>query len=152
MKIHLVFFGKLLPGFLPEEKKFSERLKPWVKIKVTELKESRQKNPEEKLKEEFLDFKKRIGFLSRVYILAEEGKCQSTSNFSSWIFKEFESSPELVFVIGSAYGIHSDFKAEAQGLISLSPMTLTHDYSRIVLWEQIYRSFCIANKHPYHHV
>jgi len=58
---------------------------------------------------------------------------------------------ELVMVIGGALGLAPDIIKMADERLSLSPMTFTHDMSRLILAEQIYRACTIRAGEPYHH-
>ena len=58
-------------------------------------------------------------------------------------------SGEIHFCIGGADGFSDAFRAEAGLLLSLSKMTLPHELARVVLTEQIYRTFTILRNHPY---
>jgi len=55
------------------------------------------------------------------------------------------------FVLGGAYGVSDDVKAAAKKKIALSAMTFTHEMSRLILLEQLYRAFTILQKKGYHH-
>ena len=57
----------------------------------------------------------------------------------------------LVFVIGGPYGFSETVYAKAQGKISLSKMTFSHQMVRLFVVEQIYRAFTILRNEPYHH-
>ena len=82
--------------------------------------------------------------------MSEEGKLFSSREFS----KKLEDD-ELVggsaFVIGSAYGLSDKVRARADVLMSMSPMTFTHEFARAILLEQIYRAKTITAKTGYHH-
>jgi 23S rRNA (pseudouridine1915-N3)-methyltransferase len=56
---------------------------------------------------------------------------------------------DLVFLIGGADGLPDAWRARANMLLSLSPMTFPHELARAMLAEQIYRSFAILRGHPY---
>jgi 23S rRNA (pseudouridine1915-N3)-methyltransferase len=55
-------------------------------------------------------------------------------------------------LIGSAYGISAEIKKQANLLLSLSPLTFTHDHARVILTEQLYRCLMVIAGHPFHHV
>ena len=57
----------------------------------------------------------------------------------------------IVFLIGSAYGIDENLKKTADLLLSLSPLTFTHDHARVLFAEQLYRVQMVMQNHPYHH-
>jgi 23S rRNA (pseudouridine1915-N3)-methyltransferase len=61
------------------------------------------------------------------------------------------SKKTVVLVIGGAYGFSDDVRQRANGLISLSSMTFSHQIVRVILLEQVYRAFTILNNEPYHH-
>ena len=58
--------------------------------------------------------------------------------------------PHLTFLIGGTYGLHHDCLQTADQQWSLSPLTFSHTLARVILAEQLFRSWCIANHHPYH--
>jgi len=58
---------------------------------------------------------------------------------------------QLVFVIGGPYGFSQEVYNKAQGKISLSKMTFSHQMVRLFFIEQLYRSFTILQNEPYHH-
>ena len=57
----------------------------------------------------------------------------------------------IAFLIGSAYGIDENLKKTADLLLSLSPLTFTHDHARVIMAEQLYRVQMVMQNHPYHH-
>jgi len=110
---------------------------------------------------------------TKIKWLAEESerllKHFSTDNYSIICdekgkqFHSIEMANELInksnhgfskfdFFIGGPYGLSSEFKKQANLLFSFSAMTMTHQMFRLVLIEQIYRSFTIINREKYHHI
>ncbi|MBC7387253.1 MAG: 23S rRNA (pseudouridine(1915)-N(3))-methyltransferase RlmH, partial [Cryobacterium sp.] len=61
------------------------------------------------------------------------------------------SIPEVAFCVGSSLGFSEALRGKARGLFSLGPQTLSHEIARLVLAEQLYRSFSVLRGHPYHH-
>jgi 23S rRNA (pseudouridine1915-N3)-methyltransferase len=57
----------------------------------------------------------------------------------------------LVFVIGGPYGFSDEVYQKAQGKISLSLLTFSHQMVRLFFIEQLYRGFTILRNEPYHH-
>ena len=57
---------------------------------------------------------------------------------------------DIAFVIGGADGLSAAFKRDADFVWSLSPLTLPHSLTRVVLAEQLYRAHSILKNHPYH--
>lgn len=64
---------------------------------------------------------------------------------------ETSGHSRLCFVIGGAYGLSQEVLNQAHRRISLSPLTFTHDMSRLILMEQLYRAYSIIKGAPYHH-
>ncbi|RPG85541.1 MAG: 23S rRNA (pseudouridine(1915)-N(3))-methyltransferase RlmH [Coraliomargarita sp. TMED73] len=81
--------------------------------------------------------------------LAEEGRLQTSRKFAEVLLAE-QGKP-MCFIIGGAFGLSSEVKARADGLLSLSSMTLTHEFARLLLMEQLYRAAAINSGSKYHH-
>lgn len=85
-------------------------------------------------------------------LLDENGKQYDSIGFSSYLQKHMNSGiKQLVFVIGGPYGFSEEVYAKAQGKISLSKMTFSHQMIRLFVVEQLYRGFTILKNEPYHH-
>jgi 23S rRNA (pseudouridine1915-N3)-methyltransferase len=84
---------------------------------------------------------------SWVICLDETGIHQTSIEFSQVINKH--RSKNIDFVIGGAYGLDKSIKDKANMLLSLSNMTLPHKLAKLILIEQIYRSYTILQNHPY---
>ncbi len=87
-----------------------------------------------------------------VILLDEGGKEFTSVGFSQWLQQRMNTvNRRLVFVIGGPYGFSSEVYALAQGKISLSQMTFSHQMVRVIFAEQFYRALSILNNLPYHH-
>ncbi|AMA49180.1 MULTISPECIES: 23S rRNA (pseudouridine(1915)-N(3))-methyltransferase RlmH [Flavobacterium] len=85
-------------------------------------------------------------------LLDENGKSFSSIGFSEELQKKMNSGIKtLVFVIGGPYGFSDSVYKKANGKISLSAMTFSHQMVRLFFIEQIYRGFTILRNEPYHH-
>ena len=85
-------------------------------------------------------------------LLDENGKQFDSMGFSSYLQKHMNSGiKRLVFVIGGPYGFSEDVYKKANGKISLSKMTFSHQMIRLFFIEQLYRGFTILKNEPYHH-
>ena len=85
--------------------------------------------------------------------LDEGGKEFTSVGFSQWLQQRMNTvSRRLVFVIGGPYGFSPEVYALAQGKISLSQMTFSHQMVRVIFAEQFYRALSILNNLPYHHI
>ncbi len=88
----------------------------------------------------------------RVVLLDERGDELRSVEFALWIQKQMNSGVKrLVLIIGGPYGFSEAVYARADGRLSLSRMTFSHQIVRAIFAEQIYRAFTILNNEPYHH-
>lgn len=87
-----------------------------------------------------------------VMLLDEHGTEYTSMQFSEVIRTRISrSSRDIVFVIGGAYGFSQDVYSRADGKMSLSRMTFSHQMVRTIFAEQLYRAFTIIRGEPYHH-
>ncbi|WP_353778002.1 23S rRNA (pseudouridine(1915)-N(3))-methyltransferase RlmH [Winogradskyella sp. 3972H.M.0a.05] len=85
-------------------------------------------------------------------LLDENGKQMDSVAFSNYLQKYMNSGiKRLVFVIGGPYGFSEAVYQKAQGKLSLSKMTFSHQMVRLFFIEQLYRGFTILRNEPYHH-
>ena len=125
--------------------KFDLDIIPDIK-KVKNLSESQQKEKEGEL------ILAKITSTDQLILLDENGKKFSSIGFSEDLQKKMNSGVKtLVFVIGGPYGFSETVYAKAQGKISLSLMTFSHQMVRLFFIEQLYRGFTILRNEPYHH-
>ena len=61
-----------------------------------------------------------------------------------------EDKTTINFFIGGAYGFDREFLTKCDKTVSLSQLTMAHKIANLVLCEQVFRSLCILNNHPYH--
>ncbi|MFD2824083.1 23S rRNA (pseudouridine(1915)-N(3))-methyltransferase RlmH [Lacinutrix iliipiscaria] len=125
--------------------KFEFEIIPDLK-KVKNLSEDQQKQKEGELI---------IGKLNptdALILLDENGKQLNSVDFSNYLQKHMNSGlKQLVFVIGGPYGFSQEVYKKAQGKLSLSKMTFSHQMVRLFVIEQLYRGFTILKNEPYHH-
>ncbi|WP_177765933.1 23S rRNA (pseudouridine(1915)-N(3))-methyltransferase RlmH [Flavobacterium sp. I3-2] len=113
---------------------------------VKNLSEKQQKEKEGEL------ILSKIGSSDHMILLDENGKTFSSVGFSEELQKKMNAGIKtLVFVIGGPYGFSDEVYKKANGKISLSAMTFSHQMVRLFVIEQIYRSFTILKNEPYHH-
>jgi 23S rRNA (pseudouridine1915-N3)-methyltransferase len=83
-------------------------------------------------------------------LLDERGRERTSQEFAAWLEQEaLRGSRELAFLIGGPDGFSAAFRQEADMLLALSRLTLTRDWARTLLLEQIYRAFTILRGYPY---
>ncbi|WP_035336824.1 23S rRNA (pseudouridine(1915)-N(3))-methyltransferase RlmH [Dokdonia sp. PRO95] len=125
--------------------KYTIEILPDIK-NVKNLSEQEQKNKEGDL------ILSKIGPYDHLILFDENGKTFSSVGFSKFLQKKMNSGIKtLVFVIGGPYGFSQEVYTKAQGKVSLSSMTFSHQMVRLFITEQIYRGFTILKGEPYHH-
>ena len=125
--------------------KFDLEIIPDIK-NVKNLSESQQKEKEGEL------ILAKIGPTDQLILLDENGKTFSSVGFSDYLQKKMNAGIKtLVFVIGGPYGFSETVYQKAQGKVSLSEMTFSHQMVRLFVIEQLYRGFTILRNEPYHH-
>ncbi|MGV3459657.1 MAG: 23S rRNA (pseudouridine(1915)-N(3))-methyltransferase RlmH [Flavobacterium sp.] len=134
---------------------YTRRLSFYVRFEMTELpdiknvkslSESQQKEKEGEL------ILAKLSPTDQLILLDENGKNFSSVGFSEELQKKMNSGVKtLVFVIGGPYGFSDAVYAKAQGKVSLSAMTFSHQMVRLFFIEQVYRAFTILKGEPYHH-
>ena len=83
-------------------------------------------------------------------LLDATGKQFTSAEFARWLSElRDRGTRELVFLCGDAEGFPEALRSEAKQKLSLSTLTMPHEFARIVLSEQIYRAFAILAGHPY---
>jgi 23S rRNA (pseudouridine1915-N3)-methyltransferase len=113
---------------------------------VKNLSESQQKEKEGEL------ILAKLTATDQLILLDEKGITFSSVGFSDYLQKKMNSGAKtLVFVIGGPYGFSDEVYQKAQGKISLSLMTFSHQMVRLFFIEQLYRGFTILRNEPYHH-
>lgn len=86
-----------------------------------------------------------------VVLLDERGQEWRSMEFARWIEKKQSASRDLVFVIGGPFGFSEDVYRRADGMLSLSKMTFSHQMIRLLFAEQLYRAMTILRGEKYHH-
>ena len=125
--------------------KFDLEIIPDIK-NVKNLSEKQQKEKEGEL------ILSKVGNTDHLILLDENGKTFSSVGFSDELQKKMNAGIKtLVFVIGGPYGFSEEVYKKANGKISLSAMTFSHQMVRLFVIEQIYRGFTILRNEPYHH-
>jgi 23S rRNA (pseudouridine1915-N3)-methyltransferase len=135
MKIRLLMLGKTRRE---ECRKmiddYAARIRRYAEMEITELRDPR------KLK---LD-------AATVVLLDAAGKQFTSQQFAKWLGDQRDrGARELVILCGDAEGFPEELRAKATQKLSLSTLTMPHEFARVLLAEQIYRAFAILAGHPY---
>jgi len=155
MKIKIIALGKIKEKFLKEGvDEFLKRLRPYTTIEICELQPIEIKD--ENLTEKILDMEAEkiianIKPSSYIVTLEIGGKQFDSVDFSKKIEEITNSGiSELVFIIGSSCGLSKRVCDMSNLKLSLSKMTFLHQFTRLILVEQIYRAFKISKNETYH--
>jgi len=149
--IKIICIGKIKEKFYRDAiDEYKKRLSKYTKLEIIELQDICNDNTSiilEKEKELFLKAIKEKDFIITLEI---EGSMLSSDQLSKKIDETLITNSNIVFIIGGSYGIHNDIKQRSNYKLSFSKLTFPHQLFRVVLLEQIYRSFKIINNESYH--
>jgi 23S rRNA (pseudouridine1915-N3)-methyltransferase len=156
MKITLLAIGKTddknLKGLTEQ---YIKRLGHYVSFSfevIPDIKNAKNLSEALQKQNEGNEIQKRISTADTLILLDEKGKSYSSEEFSEFLQKKMNSGlKNLVFVIGGPYGFSEEIYKRANGKISLSSMTFSHQMVRLFFVEQLYRGFTILRNEPYHH-
>lgn len=156
MKITLICVGKLsLPFIKQGADEYIQRLKRFIPLQIVELKE--EKRGGKKVDTHFVRHSEAKLILAKVpkgsyiVVLDETGKHVDSVSFAHKLEQHMnQSTANVCFIIGGAYGLTDEIKRQCNELLSLSEMTFTHQMARLLLLEQVYRGFTIIRNEPYH--
>lgn len=153
MQIDLISVGNLKEKYLVDpSKEYLKRISKYSNINEIVIKDQSNKLSEkEVLKKEKEDINKKIKDGTFLIVLAIEGESFTSLEFSKYIDKvKVNGHSHITFLIGGSYGVDDEIKKRAKLLLSFSSFTFPHQLFKVVLLEQIYRSFKISNNESYH--
>ena len=156
--IKIICVGKLKEQFYTEAaSEYIKRLGGYCKIEVAEIPEHRLPDkPSEAqialaLEKESAAIKAKIPSGAVTVALCIEGSEMDSRELSVFIMeKTGQGVSKLCFVLGGSLGLHDDIKSSADFKLSMSKMTFPHNLARVMLLEQLYRAFKIAEGGKYH--
>lgn len=156
MKIKIICIGKTGKGFLLDgEQAYLNRLKHYIsieRIEIPDLKNVKKLTVDQIKKQEGDLILSKINAGEQVYLLDEHGKTFTSEKFADFLQQRFnQGGHALTLIIGGPYGFSPEMYNAAQGKISLSELTFSHQMVRMILFEQIYRGMTILKGEPYHH-
>jgi 23S rRNA (pseudouridine1915-N3)-methyltransferase len=154
LKIRIICLGKFKEKAFKElEREYLKRLSPFAKVKLVELSEIGYKKNDslENIKEKEAEIiTKALPDDAIIILLEEKGQLRNSKDFATFLERVGGLGQEIVFVIGSGIGLHESLKYVSNYQISLSPLTFTHNFARVLLEEQIYRACTIIAGKEYH--
>lgn len=142
--IKIICIGKIKENYLKDAiNDYQKRISKYHKIKIVELPDSNIDNEKELIK-------KNINTKDYIITMEIEGNMLSSIELSEKIDKIFITNPNITFIIGGSTGLHQEIKNMSNYKLSFSKLTFPHGLFRLILLEQIYRSFKILNNESYH--
>ena len=141
--IKIICVGKLKEKYLVDAcLEYVKRISKYTKIEIIELKDSNIKEERDNI----------LKYINKEFIitLEIEGEMLDSPTLSKKIDNIFLTNSNITFIIGGSDGLHDDIKKLSNFKLSFSRLTFPHQLFRVMLLEQIYRSFKILNNETYH--
>lgn len=156
MKIILLTVGKTTNASLIKlQDEYQNRIKfyiPFESVIIPELKNTKNLSIAEQMQKEADSILKQFETNDEVILLDDKGKQFTSVGFSKFIAKKMMASHKrMIFVVGGPFGFSQRVYQRANGQVSLSPMTFSHQMIRLIFVEQLYRAMTILKGEPYHH-
>lgn len=143
MLLKVIAIGKLKDKYFGERvDEYAKWLSPHAKLEIRELQDS---TPEKEASAILKELEKDKGAF--IIPLSEEGQQFTSRQFAEILDK---AARKIVFIIGGPLGLSELVKQKGDKLISLSKMTFTHEFARLILMEQLFRAINILNGGHYH--
>lgn len=157
IKVKLITMGRLKEKYLSAAcEEYKKRLSGYCNFEIVEIEPQKLTDKpsdsqiQKALEKEAEQIKAKIPSGSTVFALCIEGKQFPSEKFAKKIETASDMGQNLVFIIGSSYGLSDNIKSLADVKLSVSEMTFPHQLFRVMLLEQIYRAFKINEGSAYH--
>lgn len=155
MKIEFIVVGKTNNKNLTDLfEEYEKRLKHYISFSfkvIPELKNTKNLSVFEQKEKEADLILKAVNDSDEIILLDEHGKSFSSVEFSEYLEKfALRGLKNLVFIVGGPFGFSERIYKRANGKISLSKMTFSHQMIRVFFIEQLYRAMTIQKGEPYH--
>lgn len=148
--IKIICIGKIKEKYLMDAiKDYSTRLSKYTKLNIIELDNEIKNNLSDLVKERD-SIQKHIGVNDYVITLEINGVQLSSVELAKKIEETLIINSNITFIIGGSDGLHEDIKKRSNFQLSFSKLTFPHQLFRVILLEQLYRSFKIINNETYH--
>ena len=155
MKILLMTLGKTTDARLSALiDDYQQRLKhyiPFEFVVVPDIKNAKSLTQDQLKTAEGEAILARLTPAMDVLLLDEHGREFRSIEYADFLQRKMAAGRDLVLIIGGAYGFSQAVYDRANGKISLSQMTFSHQMIRLMAIEQIYRAMTILRNEPYHH-
>jgi len=155
MNITLLMIGNTSEAFVNAGNEvFLKRLTHYIKVKevvIPDVKDRKHLNAEQIKEKEAVLILDKLASANYSVLLDERGTEFSSLEFAAFLQKTMNTGTrELFFIIGGAYGVAESVKQKVSLTVSLSRMTFTHQFIRLIFAEQLYRAMTILKNEPYH--
>lgn len=158
MKISLITVGKIKEKYLKDAiAEYSKRLSKYCKLEIIEVADEKTPDNASEALEEIIRTREAERILKYVkkdaYIVTLEiqGKELSSEEFAEKIERlGIQGTSHVIFIIGGSIGLGKEVLQKSDFALSFSRMTFPHQLMRVILLEQIYRSYRIVSGEPYH--
>lgn len=158
MKITVITVGKLKEKYLKDAiAEYTKRLSKYCKLEIIEVADEKTPEQASALVENAIRKKEGERILKYVkedtYVITLEiqGKLLTSEELAEKIEKlGVQGTSHITFIIGGSIGLGEDVLKRSDYTLSFSKMTFPHQLIRVVLLEQVYRSYRIINGEPYH--
>ncbi len=154
MRIKLICVGSRMPDWVSEGyREYSRRLGTDVKLELVEIslgKRTKGSDVQRLQEKEAALMLAAISANDLVITLEVLGKAWSTEKLAANMGDWLHSGRNVCLLVGGPEGLHASCLSRADQRWSLSPLTLPHPLVRVVVAEQLYRSWSILHHHPYH--
>ena len=155
MRIKLLVVGKTTDSRIVSLiEDYQNRLRHYVPFSLEvlpELRNAKSLSEEQQKTVEGEMILKTVSAAEEMILLDEHGKEFRSVEFSDYLQKKMSAGRDMVFVVGGPYGFSEAVYQRANGKISLSKMTFSHQMVRLFFVEQLYRAMTILRHEPYHH-
>lgn len=153
MKLTIVCAGKIKEKWLNDGiAEYTKRLSRYTSVEFQEVADAPDTIPvKQALEQEGERMLQRIRPNAYVIVMDLHGKELTSEEWSEHIIEGYEKGgAELVILIGGSNGLSPEILARANERVCLSKMTFTHQMTRLILLEQVYRGFKIHFGEKYH--
>ena len=158
MKITLITVGKIKEKYLKDAiAEYSKRLSRYCKLEIVEVADEKTPDNASDTVEDAIRDKEGERILKYVkedaYVITLEiaGKMLTSEEMAEKIEKlGVQGTSHIIFIIGGSIGLGKEILKRSDHALSFSKMTFPHQLMRVILLEQIYRSYRIINHEPYH--
>ena len=155
MKITLLLTGKTSDARIASLiEDYQQRLRHYVPFEIVVLPDLKNAKALSEEQVKTAEGQAILSFLTPsmdVLLLDEHGREFRSIEFADYLQKKMSSGRDLTLVIGGPYGFSEAVYQRANGKISFSQMTFSHQMIRIMAIEQLYRAMTILRHEPYHH-